>query len=157
MGEISGRYGGGMAEIWRRYGNAPWCGVERRYGGDMAEIWGDFTCRTCWVSSVRAGRREERVGTPLWAVSRCGVKRTHAGASHLRPLRHAATGAVCGWAEEKKERWRRGATVKERSEPCHIQHVLQVVSGARGGGEEGEAEVAAAAFANSVRVFGLAS
>jgi len=35
--------------------------------------------------------------------------------------------------------------------------VLQVVSGARGGGEEGEAEVAAAAFANSVRVFGLAS
>ena len=107
-----------MGEIWGRD------------GGEMGERWGEFTCRTCCGcrAYARAGVKSVSSHTWVWAVNRCGVRRTHAGASHLRPLRHAATGAVCGWAEEKKERWRRGATVKDRGEPCHIQHVLQVKS-----------------------------
>lgn len=84
----------------------------------------------------------------------CGIKGTHAGAAHVRPLLAAATGAP--HAEEKKEKWRPGALVKDRCEPCHIRQVLQVVSAARGGrGEAAEAEVAAAAFENSMRMFQL--
>lgn len=83
----------------------------------------------------------------------CGIKRTHAGAAHVRPLLSAATGAPL--EEVKKERWQPGTLVKDRCEPCHIAHVLQVVSGARGGGQASEAMVAAAAYANSVRVFRL--
>ena len=54
----------------------------------------------------------------------CSIKRTHAGHSHVRPLYSATSGAP--WAEEKKERWRVDALVKDRCEPCHIVHVLQV-------------------------------
>ena len=82
----------------------------------------------------------------------CGIKRTHAGHNFVRPLSSVRSGAPCGWADEKKERWRVDATVKDRCEPCHIRHVLQVVSGAMG---EPEATIADAAYANSVRLFGL--
>ena len=47
-----------------------------------------------------------------------------------------------------------GVIVKDRCEPCQIVSVLQVVSAARGGAAA-EAEVAAAAYANSVRMFRL--
>ena len=74
-------------------------------------------------------------------------------------LLDAATGEPT--PEVKKERWQAGACVKDRCEPCHIVHVLQVVSGARraeGGCDEGaaheeETRVAAAAYANSLRMF----
>ena len=78
----------------------------------------------------------------------------------MRPLVDAASGAPL--KEVKKERFEAGATVKDRSEPCHVLHVLQVVAGARRdaraagaapSAEEEEARVAAAAFANSLRVF----
>ena len=43
-----------------------------------------------------------------------------------------------------------GHLVKDRCEPCHITHVLQVIAAARG---EDEATVAAAATRNSERLF----
>ena len=52
----------------------------------------------------------------------------------------------------KKEKWQRDATVKDRCEPCHIVHVLQVLSGARGPESSPDA-IAAAAFANSLGMF----
>ena len=74
----------------------------------------------------------------------------------MRPLTSAATGEACAWGDEgsavKKERWAEGAVVKDRAEPCHIAHVAQVVGGAMG---VDEARLAAAAHANSVRLFGL--
>ena len=82
----------------------------------------------------------------------CAIKRTHAGHTHVRPLLCPATGEP--YAEEKKERWRSGACVKDRCEPCHINGVLQVVS-AMHGGQAAEADVAHAAFDNSVRLFRL--
>ena len=82
----------------------------------------------------------------------CGIKRTHAGYSHVRPLAPSAAAGGGGepYAEVKKEKWVAGATVKDRCEPCHIHHVLQVISGGR---EADEAAVAAAAHANSMRIF----
>ena len=92
----------------------------------------------------------------------CAIKRTHAGHAHTRPLLDPATGAP--YLEVKKEKWQSGAVVKDRCEPCHIVHVLEVVSGARraaagsaGKDERAAAEeeerVAAAAHANSVQMF----
>jgi len=73
----------------------------------------------------------------------CGVKRTHAGHAHVtRPVT---------WPEAKKpERWADGHVVKDRCEPCHLGHVLQVVAAAMG---VDEAEVATAATSNSERRF----
>ena len=55
------------------------------------------------------------------------------------------------WPEAKKEsKWAPGHVVKDRCEPAHIAHVLQVLAAARG---DDEAAVTAAATANSERVF----
>ena len=84
----------------------------------------------------------------------CAIKRTHAGHSHVRPLIDAATAEP--YEEVKKEKWTAGACVKDRCEPCHIVHVLQVVNGARSAHGEADTEeerVAAAAYANSMRLF----
>ena len=90
----------------------------------------------------------------------CGIKKSHAGHKHTRPLLSTASGQT--YPDLKKEKWEAGATVKDRSEPCHIVHVLQVLCGARnerGLGEAGakdqaeEAKVAEAAYVNSMRMF----
>lgn len=84
----------------------------------------------------------------------CAIKRTHAGHKYVRPLRANASGEP--WPEVKKERWHEGCTVKDRCEPCHITHVLQVVAGARqqyGATDATEESVAAAAYTNSQRLF----
>ena len=50
----------------------------------------------------------------------CTVKRTHAGHHYTRPL---------AWPEAKKAaKWEDGHVVKDRCEPCHLVHVLQVSS-----------------------------
>ena len=50
---------------------------------------------------------------------RCTVKRTHAGHGYTRPL---------AWPEAKKAaKWEDGHVVKDRCEPCHLVHVLQVI------------------------------
>ena len=82
-------------------------------------------------------------------------------ATPRRPLLATATGQP--YPELKKEKWAAGATVKDRCEPCHIVHVLQVLCGARSerglgdaAAEEDQAEearVAEAAYANSMRMF----
>ena len=90
------------------------------------------------AAAVPLGRLHLETDAP-W----CGIKRTHAGAQHLSPLAHP---------EVKKEKWADGCTVKDRCEPCHIAHVLQVVAGARGGSVDAET-VAAAAYENSVGMF----
>ena len=91
----------------------------------------------------------------------CSIKRTHAGYSHVRPLVDPHSGGP--YEELKKEKWRDGATVKDRAEPCHIVHVLQVVAGARrdaGSGDAAHADaaaaelsLAAAAYRNSMAMF----
>ena len=56
---------------------------------------------------------------PLSSPHRCTVKRTHAGHGYTRPL---------AWPEAKKAaKWEEGHVVKDRCEPCHLVHVLQVV------------------------------
>ena len=97
----------------------------------------------------------------------CSIKRTHAGFAHVRPL-NLSSGGGESLKEVKKEKWEAGACVKDRCEPCHIQHVLQVLAGSRlasagsvedetrGDGSNSAAEeqrVADAAYANSLRVF----
>jgi TatD DNase family protein len=83
----------------------------------------------------------------------CGIKRTHAGYKHVRPLiSSSALSTAEPYAEVKKEKWVAGATVKDRSEPCHIVHVLQVIGGVREA-EVDEASIATAAYANSMRAF----
>ena len=78
----------------------------------------------------------------------CGIKKTHAGHGYVKPLLDPSTGAA--YPEVKKEKWQEGACVKDRCEPCHIAHVLQVISGAA---NAEESRVADAAYENSMRVF----
>ncbi|KAI1118058.1 TatD family hydrolase [Nemania sp. NC0429] len=56
------------------------------------------------------------------------------------------------WPTVKKERWVEGAMVKGRNEPCMVERVAQVVAGVRG---EPLRDVCEAAWANTVKVFGL--
>ncbi|KAI1171147.1 TatD family hydrolase [Nemania sp. FL0916] len=56
------------------------------------------------------------------------------------------------WRIVKKEKWVEGAMVKGRNEPCMIERVGQVVAGIRG---ESLEDVCEAAWANTVKVFGL--
>lgn len=95
----------------------------------------------------------------------CAIKRTHAGFAHVRPLKLLSGGGEV-LKEVKKEKWEEGACVKDRCEPCHIQHVLQVLSGVRrvdaadvtktedvDGNASAEMQLAEAAYANSLRIF----
>jgi len=52
----------------------------------------------------------------------------------------------------KKEKWQEGAMVKGRNEPCSIEHVATIVAGIKGVSVE---EVCEAAWANTVKLFGL--
>ena len=52
----------------------------------------------------------------------------------------------------KKEKWTEGAMIKGRNEPCTIDRVARVVAGVKGLTED---EVCEAAWANTVKVFGL--
>ncbi|KAI3320655.1 hypothetical protein HD806DRAFT_538106 [Xylariaceae sp. AK1471] len=56
------------------------------------------------------------------------------------------------WRAVKKEKWVEGAMVKGRNEPCMIERVGQVVASVRG---EPLRDVCEAAWANTVKVFGL--
>ncbi|GAP85652.1 putative family hydrolase [Rosellinia necatrix] len=56
------------------------------------------------------------------------------------------------WRAVKKEKWVEGAMIKGRNEPCMIERVAQVVAGVRG---EPLRDVCEAAWANTVKVFGL--
>lgn len=56
------------------------------------------------------------------------------------------------WRTVKKEKWAEGAMVKGRNEPCMVERVAQVVAGVRG---EPLRDVCEAAWANTVKVFGL--
>lgn len=88
----------------------------------------------------------------------CGIKRSHAGFPHVRPLAQGGSPL----REVKKEKYEEGACIKDRCEPCHIHYVVQVISGARlaaqtdgasrTAGDE-EMRVSSAAYANSLRIF----
>ncbi|KAK0651483.1 endodeoxyribonuclease-like protein [Cercophora newfieldiana] len=52
----------------------------------------------------------------------------------------------------KKEKWEEGAMVKGRNEPCTIERIATIVAGIKGVPVE---EVCEAAWANTVKVFGL--
>ncbi|KAK4239046.1 deoxyribonuclease Tat-D [Achaetomium macrosporum] len=54
----------------------------------------------------------------------------------------------------KKEKWEEGAMVKGRNEPCTIERIAKIVAGIKGVSIE---EVCEAAWANTVKVFGLES
>ncbi|KAI1813045.1 hypothetical protein GGS20DRAFT_577896 [Poronia punctata] len=56
------------------------------------------------------------------------------------------------WRAVKAEKWVEGAMVKGRNEPCMIERVGQIVAGVRG---EPLRDVCEAAWANTVKVFGL--
>ncbi|KAI1269947.1 hypothetical protein F5Y18DRAFT_422911 [Xylariaceae sp. FL1019] len=56
------------------------------------------------------------------------------------------------WRAVKKEKWVEGSMVKGRNEPCMIERVGQVVASVKG---ESLRDVCEAAWANTVKVFGL--
>jgi TatD DNase family protein len=54
----------------------------------------------------------------------------------------------------KKEKWEEGAMVKGRNEPCTVERIAKIVAGIKGVSVE---EVCEAAWANTVKVFGVDS
>lgn len=71
----------------------------------------------------------------------CDIRPTHAGHKHVQST----------WPTNKEKKWAPDACVKSRSEPCHIVQVAEVVAGVKG---LSVAEVAEAAWQNTVAVFG---
>lgn len=62
------------------------------------------------------------------------------------------SGELKEWKSVKKERWAEGPMIKGRNEPCMVGHVAWAIAGIKGVSVK---EVAEAAWANSVRMFGL--
>ena len=77
----------------------------------------------------------------------CGIKRTHAGFDFVSTT----------FPAKKEKKWEPGFTVKNRTEPCHIVQVAEIIAGARKqGGKPGRDEVqeiADCAYANSRQLF----
>lgn len=70
----------------------------------------------------------------------CGIKNSHAGSKHV----------VTKFDSKKKERWVEGCTVKDRTEPCHIAQVLEVMAAVRGDDPD---ELCEAMYQNTLRLF----
>lgn len=70
----------------------------------------------------------------------CGIKNTHAGSKYVKTK----------WEVKKKERWVEKATVKDRSEPCHIAQVLEVIAEYR---QEDPNELCNQIYENTKRMF----
>lgn len=71
----------------------------------------------------------------------CAIKPSHAGRGFVQSV----------WEEVKKpEKWEEGKCVKDRSEPCHLRQVLEVVAGCRG---EDLEVLAAQVYDNTTKVF----
>jgi TatD DNase family protein len=70
----------------------------------------------------------------------------------IRPSHASHTHVVSSWPVKKKEKWRADATVKGRSEPCHMVAVAEAVAGIMQCPVE---EVRDAAWRNAVKVFGV--
>ena len=78
----------------------------------------------------------------------CGVKQTHFGTKYV-PEDTDRIRAVFG-PPLKPKKWRKGALIKDRCEPCHIVTVCQIVAGCKGTTCE---DVAAACYRNSRALF----
>ena len=74
----------------------------------------------------------------------CDIRPTHAGHQFV----------VSTWPTRKGKKWEAGCCVKNRTEPCHVRQVLEVVAGARG---EDPAALAAQVHENTVRLFRFGS
>lgn len=68
------------------------------------------------------------------------------------PEKEDETGELKEWKSVKKERWAEGLMIKGRNEPCMIGHVAWAIAGVKGISVK---QVAEAAWANSVRMFGV--
>jgi len=75
----------------------------------------------------------------------CEMRPSHASAPFVKGMEEP-------WKSVKKEKWAQGAMVKGRNEPCTIGKVARAVAGIKGVDIE---EVTEAAWANSVKMFGL--
>lgn len=96
-----------------------------------------------------------------------GIRRTEEGSQNTKPEDTSEdvvekveeepeeedhNGELKEWKSVKKERWAEGLMIKGRNEPCMIGHVAWAIAGIKGISVK---EVAEAAWANSVRMFGV--
>lgn len=74
----------------------------------------------------------------------CNIRATHAGFASVKST----------WDEVKKpEKWEIGKCVKDRTEPCHIAQVFEVVAGARGLSGADAASFARSVYEDSMCIF----
>jgi len=128
--------------------DGPWCEVRPTHEG--------------WKYLVEAAKTKENVGTKT-SVLRNSAEATLEATPAPTPA--PAQGKKQGKKNQKKEpeiparfkvvkkeKWEEGAMVKGRNEPCTIERIATIVAGIKGVSVE---EVCEAAWANSVKVFGL--
>ncbi len=87
----------------------------------------------------------------------CEIRGTHASMAVLNRMREGIAKEDMGmgwggWQSVKKEKWVEGAVIKGRNEPCFIGRVAWAVAGIKGLSVQ---ELTEAAWANSVRMFGV--
>ncbi|KAF8847887.1 hypothetical protein BDZ45DRAFT_754431 [Acephala macrosclerotiorum] len=80
------------------------------------------------------------------------TKEQHAEKAEEEPEEEDQNGELKEWKSIKKERWAEGLMIKGRNEPCMIGHVAWAIAGIKGVSVK---EVAEAAWANSVQMFGV--
>ncbi|KAK4120019.1 hypothetical protein N657DRAFT_649592 [Parathielavia appendiculata] len=128
--------------------DGPWCEVRPSHEGWKYLVeWEAKAKAKAAVTSAAAAMAEERAGEP---EKKKKQQQQQQGKNNQKkepevPERYKTV---------KKEKWEEGAMIKGRNEPCTIERIAKIVAGIKGVSLE---EVCEAAWANTVKVFGIES
>jgi TatD DNase family protein len=125
--------------------DGPWCEVRPSHEGWKYLV--EFEAKTkanAAATAVAPSTAEGEGGMPGKQQQQQGKKKNQKKEPEV-PERYKTV---------KKEKWEEGAMVKGRNEPCTIERIAKIVAGIKGVSVE---EVCEAAWANTVKVFGLDS
>ncbi|ORY56082.1 deoxyribonuclease tatD [Pseudomassariella vexata] len=125
--------------------DGPWCEVRPTHEGwkYLVEKNGTSTESPCEMASGATTPAASGTSTPDAATK---------PAQKTKKPQKKETGVPERWPAVKKEKWREGAMIKGRNEPCMIERVGKVVAGIKGVEVE---EVCEAAWRNTTKIFGL--
>jgi len=123
--------------------DGPWCEVRPSHEG-----W-KYLVDAAKATSQAPPPTPETVDAPPAQPKKQGGKQ---GGKQGKKQEKKDTGVPERFVAVKKEKWEKGCMVKNRNEPCTIERIAIIVAGIKGVSVE---EVCEAAWANTVKVFGV--